>query len=221
MTQSARYDDGFRGPGVADSYRLSECWIQLLQTEVAWPEASMPPRMEAFLRATYPPDQISDAISSIRHQDASETALRQAIMSGDLTLWTSPIEGPADRVIDHTSLLELGRETIISGCYRPYNDRQNWAYGRPLFIKKSEWDPWLSKLRKRYMPPMTSDLEGRCRKWLEQSILEGRTGTRGDWLEAALTKFPALSKRAFERAWRSVADRHGLSRPGRPRKTSQ
>lgn len=134
----ARYDDGKRGPGVVDAISLSECWIELRSSKIPWELPEPPRRMAEVL-----PDE--HAVESMLRDNVAMRRLIGAIKSGALPIWVAPIDGP-ERVAAPNAFLELGRESIIAGVYRPYNDHASWLYGYPLFVKRADWASFLSGL---------------------------------------------------------------------------
>ncbi len=147
----ARYDDGKSGFGITDAFGLSEAWLQVRAMldagALQFPDRKAPPAMVDFFRTTYPTDQWENAMRAQMQVEDAERMLIGAVKSGQLPLWIAPVEGPiAERQVAANGLIEFGRESLIAGCYRPYNDTENLVYGYPLFVKRRDWGLFLASL---------------------------------------------------------------------------
>lgn len=147
----ARYDDGKRGFGVTDALDLSEAWQHvrtMLDTGAfPFPVREAPSRMVDFFKAKYPPEQWESAMRSQMQTEDAERMMIAAIKSGKLPLWLAPVKGPIpERQVAAGGLIEFGRGSLIAGCYRPYNDTGNLAYGYPLFVKRHDWESFMASL---------------------------------------------------------------------------
>lgn len=124
-----RYDDEYRGPAVADAYELSHCRIDLAVHSETWPApANVPPRMVEWAQKI-PDDQRADWLRRQANLEEVDKLISYAMRSGDLSIWVAPI-GEPERPVAPSALMEVDHATIVSGCYRPPNDR-GWLYGRP------------------------------------------------------------------------------------------
>ena len=139
-----RFDDQHRGPGVADAYALSHCRVDLAVHSEAWdtPE-NFPPRL-VELAQSIPEEQRADWLRKQANLKEVERLISYAMRAGDLPIWVAPI-GEPERMVAPSALVEVDRATIVSGCYRPPNDR-GWLYGRPLFVKKDDWVQFVAKI---------------------------------------------------------------------------
>lgn len=78
-----------------------------------------------------------------------------------------------------------------------------------------------------HAPPSTAKAKSRCRKWLAEVMKASpheRTETQGALFPIALDKFPGLSRRGFDAAWKEAADAvnaHIWVKGGRPKKIPQ
>lgn len=147
----ARYDDGKRGFGVTDALGLSAAWLQVRAMldagALQFPDRDAPPAMMDFFRATYPAEQWESAMRSQMQAENAERMMIGAVKSGQLPLWIAPVEGPiAERKVAANGLIEFGRESLIAGCYRPYNDTESLVYGYPLFVKSRDWTHFIASL---------------------------------------------------------------------------
>lgn len=148
----ARYDDGKRGFGVIGALGLGNARVQvrelLLDGKIKFPERPIPHKMRDTFSAIYSPDQLDAAILSQCQKEDAEQFTINVIKSGALPLWIAPTDGLlAERLIAPCALIEFGRESLVSGCYRPYNDTKSLLYGYPLFVKNSDWECYLSTLK--------------------------------------------------------------------------
>lgn len=151
-----RYDDEHRGPGVMDAYELSDCRIDLAVHSDVWPlPENLPPLMVEFSERI-PEDQRADWL---RRQAASEEVdqlISYAMRSGNLPIWVAPI-GEPERLVAPGAMVEVDHATIVSGCYRPPNDR-GWLSGRPLFVKRDDWSKFVDGVqRSKGLPPSSRE----------------------------------------------------------------
>jgi hypothetical protein len=161
----AQYDDGKRGFGMADAIGLSDAWLlaqkMLAAGQLHFPAREPPENMLAVFAATYPPDQLEVALRSQLQTEDAERALINVIRSGALPLWIAPVEGLiAERLVAASGLNEFGRESLIAGCYRPFNDTENLVCGYPMFIKKRDWDQVVSNLGGTSQPEASARPQG-------------------------------------------------------------
>lgn len=140
-----RYDDAFRGPAPIDAIQINECYARIAETSPAWPmPAKIPVAAMEFFTRTYPTDQKQAALQRHFMEEGIIAAMIAAITAGELPIWVAPIDG-SEKLVAPGAFIELGRETILAGCYRPYNDR-SWLVGRPLFAKRRAWEEFEGKL---------------------------------------------------------------------------
>ncbi len=223
----ARYDDGKRGFGVADALGLSEAWQQAEARQSAgtheFPVAEAPPGMLEALRVFVPSDQLERVVQSQLRTEAVERAMLEAIRTAQLPLWIAPIEGAhEERLVAANALFEFRRESLIAGCYRPFNDVTNPVYGYPLFVKRADWERFMLRFDMRNQPVQadtsTAGAESQCREWLERAFADDpdRRRNKGSFREAALAEFAGrLSARGFnDRVWPALAQRHGRDGAG-------
>ncbi|MBB3032547.1 hypothetical protein [Alteriqipengyuania lutimaris] len=81
-------------------------------------------------------------------QAASEEVTRlisSAIQSGELPVWVAPNDGD-EKLVDPGAIIEMDHASVVSGVYRPPNDR-GWLYGRPLFVKKTDWIEFVASVQ--------------------------------------------------------------------------
>ncbi|SNT22871.1 hypothetical protein SAMN06295912_1656 [Sphingomonas laterariae] len=139
-----RYDDEHRGPAVADSYQLSHCRIDLAERSVSWPTpASLPPLMVEFAQSV-PDDQRADWLRRQANIEDADKHIADGMRSGELPIWVAPI-GEPDRLVAPDAIVEADHATVVSGVYRPPNDR-GWLYGRPLFVKRADWAKFAARI---------------------------------------------------------------------------
>lgn len=211
-----RYDDDHRGPGVADAISLAECWLRLRQAKITWPERPFRSPLAEIIHQYYPEDQREQAAADCEAEECAMETIIEAILLGTLPVWYSPKDGP-EKVAAPEAFLELQKESIICGTYRPPNDR-GYLYGRPLFVKRSNWQTWIDDLKQRYRPQNTAGIEKRAQLWLRGEFESGAEGVRSDFLNRAHKLFPSLSVRGFnDRIWRPLAEEFGRNRAGRPK----
>ena len=144
--------------------------------------------------------------------------MEDAIKAGVLPVWSYFTEGPVE--LDHEALQEINHASLACGVYKPIN-RSQPLEGVPLWVKKEDGQIFSSAVISELYPETvpgksTSDLEGKCQRWLEKEFAADTPGTRSDFLEAARRALPRLSGRQFERAWGRAAPKFGRNKPGRP-----
>lgn len=168
-----RYDDEHRGPAVADAYELSHCRIDLAARSEAWPDpANLPPRMIEFAQSV-PEDQRADWLRRQANLEEADRHISNAMRSGELPIWVAPI-GEPERLVAPGAMVEVDHATVVSGVYRPPNDR-GWLYGRPLFVKCDDWSEFAARIDSARKPTEKGDkaqsrsTEGEDRQWLRLS----------------------------------------------------
>jgi len=155
-----RYDDEHRGPAVTEAYSLSRCWIDLAEHSRNWSEPdSIPDHLQAISQ-NHPPETRDGWLKDAANREVMEKLLSYALRSGELPLWVAPLDGP-EKPVPAESILEMDHATMVSGTYRPPNDR-GWLHGRPLFIKWSDWVKFVAKANaEKEFPPASGNGEGK------------------------------------------------------------
>lgn len=168
-----RHDDEHRGPAVTDAYELSHCRIDLAERSEAWPApANLPPPMVEFAQSV-PEDQRADWLRRQANLEGTDRHISNAMRSGELPIWVAPI-GEPERLVAPGAMVEVDHATVVSGVYRPPNDR-GWLYGRPLFVKRDDWAKFAARIDSAKKPTGRGDkaqsrsTEGNDRQWLRLS----------------------------------------------------
>jgi hypothetical protein len=139
-----RYDDEHRGPAVREAYSLSRCWIDLAEHSRSWPSpASISDHLKTIAEGK-PADQRDAWLKDAANRKEVDRLLSYAIQSGELPIWVAPKDQP-ETPVPAESILEMDHATLVSGTYRPPNDR-GWLYGRPLFVKRDDWVRFVAKV---------------------------------------------------------------------------
>ena len=115
--------------------------------------------------------------------------------------------------------------------YRPSGKQHWWAerYFTNIMIPSKDIDDWIHRRATEHQQSVIGN-ERRCEKWLHdlatsEKLFEPvpetqRLSPKQHWRDMALTEFPGLSKRQFERAWGTIAkDFPRMSAPGRKAKS--
>ncbi len=139
-----RYDDEHRGPAVTDAYELSHCRIDLAERSGSWPIPDKLPARMVELAKSIPEDQRADWLRRQANLEESDRHISHAMRSGELPIWVAPIEQP-ERLVAPGAMVEVDHATVVSGVYRPPNDR-SWLYGRPLFVKRDDWTGFAARI---------------------------------------------------------------------------
>ena len=213
-----RYDDEHRGPAVPDSYELSQCWIDLAERSQGWPTpANLPSRMVEFAQSV-PEDQRADWLRRQANLEGVDTCIANAMRSGELPIWVAPI-GEPERLVAPGAIVEVDHATVVSGVYRPPNDR-GWLYGRPLFVKRDDWAKFAARIDSVKKPArkngnsQSSSHDGGERQWLRVSkasrilhrILRSRLAGQepAPWIEVPADPFDAECENATHRYRRAA-----------------
>lgn len=152
----SRYDDEHRGPAVADAYELSRCRVDLAERSDIWAALENFPARMMELAQAIPEDQRTDWLRRQANLDEVDRLISCAMRSGELPIWVAPI-GEPERLVASSTMLEVDRATIVSGCYRPPNDR-GWLYGRPLFVKRDDWVSFVASVDAERAKPRACEL---------------------------------------------------------------
>ncbi|QUM71119.1 hypothetical protein [Sphingopyxis granuli] len=213
-----RYDDEHRGPAVTDSYELSHCRIDLAERSEGWPTpANLPPRMVDFAQSV-PEDQRADWLRRQANIEQADRHISNAMRSGELPIWVAPI-GEPERLVAPGAIVEVDHATVVSGVYRPPNDR-GWLYGRPLFVKRDDWAKFAARIDTAKKPArkngnsQSRSHDGDERQWLRISkavrILHRILRTRlagqepAPWIDPPADPFDAECENATHRHRRTV-----------------
>ena len=109
-----------------------------------WPSpASISDHLEAIAQQK-PADQRDAWLRDAANRAEVDRLLCHAIQSGELPLWVAPKDAP-ETPVPPKSILQMDHATLVSGTYRPPNDR-GWLYGRPLFVKRDDWVRFVAKV---------------------------------------------------------------------------
>lgn len=204
-----RWDDEHRGPAVTDALQLNDCLMELEASSINWParpeEESA--RFQALFAATYPADQLPQALLSHRRHEGAINLIVQAALHGDLQLWVR--EDGRDTQVARSALLEFDRNCVLTGVYMPPNDR-GWLLGRPLFVKRRDWETWLSRQSipeksDRSKPPVNFD---ELVSFLQEQKRKGAISDGGrQGYPAAQRAFPDhyVAKATVLEAWKQCA----------------
>jgi hypothetical protein len=219
MTASqSRYDDEHRGPAVTNAYGLSHCRIDLAQRSEAWTvPVNLPPRMVEFAQSV-PEDQRADWLRRQANIEEADRCISNAMRSGELPIWVAPI-GEPERLVAPSAIVEIDNATLVSGVYRPPNDR-GWLYGRPLFVKRDDWAKFAARLDTAKKPAgrnekfQSRSLEKDDKQWLRLSkavrILHRILRTRlagqepAPWIDSPADPFDADCENATHRHRRTA-----------------
>lgn len=213
-----RYDDEHRGPAVTDSYELSHCRIDLAERSEGWPTpANLPTRMVDFAQSV-PEDQRADWLRRQANIEEADRHIANAMRSGELPIWVAPI-GEPERLVAPGAIVEVDHATVVSGVYRPPNDR-GWLYGRPLFVKHDDWAKFAARIDSAKKPARENGKsqsishDGDERQWLRISkavrILHRILRTRlagqepAPWIDPPADPFDAECENATHRHRRTA-----------------
>lgn len=213
-----RYDDEHRGPAVSDSYELSHCRIDLAERSEGWPTpANLPPRMVDFAQSV-PEDQRADWLRRQANIEEADRHISNAMRSGELPIWVAPI-GEPERLVAPGAIVEVDHATVVSGVYRPPNDR-GWLYGRPLFVKRDDWAKFAARIDTAKKPArkngnsQSRSHDGDERQWLRISkavrilhrILRRRLAGQepAPWIDPPADPFDAECENATHRHRRTA-----------------
>lgn len=213
-----RYDDEHRGPAVIDSYELSHCRIDLAERSERWPTpANLPPRMVDFAQSV-PEDQRADWLRRQANIEEADKHIASAMRSGELPIWVAPI-GEPERLVAPGAIVEVDHATVVSGVYRPPNDR-GWLYGRPLFVKRDDWAKFAARIDSAKKPArensnsQSRSHDGDERQWLRISkavrilhrILKTRLAGQepAPWIDPPADPFDAECENATHRHRRTA-----------------
>jgi hypothetical protein len=111
------------------------------------------------LAQAIPEDQQEEWLRRQANLEEVDRLISSAMRSGDLPIWVAPI-GEPERLVAPSAMVEVDHATVVSGVYRPPNDR-GWLYGRPLFVKCRDWAAFVSSVQQGKMkigPELTDSL---------------------------------------------------------------
>lgn len=145
-----RYDDEHRGPAVTEAYALSRCWIDLAEHSRDWPSPASNPDQLIAIAERKPADQRDAWLKDAANRQEVDRLLSYAIRSGELPIWVAPTD-ELEKPVPAESILEMDHATLVSGTYRPPNDR-GWLYGRPLFVKRKDWVRFVREVNRAKTP---------------------------------------------------------------------
>lgn len=171
--------------------------------------------------------------------ELAEQAMRRALETGELVVWTADATGERSRdgrVLFGPDVCKW-RPTLHSGTFIPLQGQPDMppSYVRArLWLKNADWACFhLSTMRSRYgvnaLPTdqggtvSTAAAERECDEWLAAAFAADADNRRAknSFQTEALSRFTGrLSVRGFKRSWERVAPSHGRTRPGRRNRTA-
>lgn len=138
------------GLAVSDAQRLNDCYHELSEAIAARPEMPGDRKRWHYDYAALEGGPAGAEREAWNHKCGSkniaEDALRGAVMSGNLQLWTNGPKGEAK--VDRHELKELTFRTFASGTYQPDNRRLDNAglAESPLWVKEADWQQYMVDL---------------------------------------------------------------------------
>ncbi len=138
------------GLAVSDAKRLNDCFNELSEAIAARPEMPGDRKRWHYDFAALEGGPVGAEREAWNHKCGSkniaEDALRGAVTSGNLPLWTNGPNGEAK--VDRHELKEPTYRTFASGTYQPNNRRLDNAglAESPLWLKEADWRQYMSEL---------------------------------------------------------------------------
>jgi hypothetical protein len=173
-----------------------------------------------------PEDQRADWLRRQANIEEADRHISNAMRSGELPIWVAPI-GEPERLVAPGAIVEVDHATVVSGIYRPPNDR-GWLYGRPLFVKRDDWAKFAARIDSAKKPARASgnsqshSHDGYERQWLRISkavrILHRILRTRlagqepAPWIDPPADPFDAECENATHRHRRTARTSHTMRR---------
>lgn len=136
------------GLAVSDAKRLNDCYHELSEAIAARPEMPGDRKRWHYDYAALEGGPAGAEREAWNHKCGSkniaEDALRGAVTSGNLQLWTNGPNGEAK--VDRHELKELTFRTFATGTYQPDNRRLDNAglAESPLWVKEADWQQYMA-----------------------------------------------------------------------------
>lgn len=136
------------GLAVSDAKRLNDCYHELSEAIAARPEMPGDRKRWHYDYAALEGGPAGAEREAWNHKCGSkniaEDALRGAVTSGNLQLWTNGPNGEAK--VDRLELKELTFRTFATGTYQPDNRRLDNAglAESPLWVKEANWQQYMA-----------------------------------------------------------------------------
>lgn len=136
------------GLAVSDAKRLNDCYHELSEAIAARPEMPGDRNRWHYNYAALEGGPAGAERDAWNHKCGSkniaEDALRGAVTSGNLQLWTNGPNGEAK--VDRHELKELTFRTFATGTYQPDNRRLDNAglAESPLWVKEADWQQYMA-----------------------------------------------------------------------------
>jgi hypothetical protein len=131
------------GIAVSDAIRVNDCYYQL--TAYLTERPALPDDHHFWrTRAAASPGN-EEWVHRVNSRDMAEHLLRDAVLNQNLTIWIRLEHDEAP--VDGYSIRELSHRSLAAGTYIPNNESQQYLYGRPLWIKRVDWEALFQAIR--------------------------------------------------------------------------
>ena len=124
------------GIAVSDAIRINDCYHQLTAYLTDHPALADDHHFWRTRAAASPGNE--EWVHRVNSRDMAEHLLRDAVFNRNLTIWIRLEHHEAQ--VDGYSIKELCHRSLAAGTYIPINESQQYLYGRPLWIKRVDWE---------------------------------------------------------------------------------
>jgi hypothetical protein len=182
------------GIKVSNAIRLNDLAFRLSQDFAACPPVEGDEWIGRFWTNDVSPEG-RDWMHRCNTKRVAEVLIAKAIREGVLELWVRLEDGEAS--VDHYSIQLFGARDVATGSYNPYSHLDHALYGRPLWVKNTDWPIFREAvIRARYPKEIAEAERALAAPDAKASPSKGKVAD----------KSPNLSKAQLQQWWTALTD---------------
>ena len=124
------------GIAVSDAVRLNDCYRELSEALKALP--AIDGDEEHYFQGVWATPGNEEWVHSVNSRNVAEIVIRKAILERTLPIWIRLAD--RDELVDGNAINKVEHNTLAAGAYLTYNQPKSFLEGRPLWIKRADWE---------------------------------------------------------------------------------
>jgi len=135
---------------VADALRLNDCYNELREAFSTHPLVDGDDDLLRKRLKILPATTETEAwVHLVNCGEVAERYIRAGIMNRNFPLWIRT--ATADELVDYYAAATIENRTLTTGVYLSFKDPTPYLYGRPLWVKRSDWRAFFTQtMKERY-----------------------------------------------------------------------